>query len=128
MLFRFDSNSSDVISDLSIKLKMDNNPESPQELYGYNEKLNICRNNIDNINGENWKKVRWYINEYDFQVKDPIINRAFYKYWEIINDIKDKFPKMIVILMGDHVTALPEESFHPPLNRQHSFLKVFRSF
>jgi len=88
MLFRFDSNSSDVISDLSIKLKMDNNPESPQELYGYNEKLNICRNNIDNINGENWKKVRWYINEYDFQVKDPIINRAFYKYWEIINEFE----------------------------------------
>lgn len=88
MLFRFDSNSSDVISNLSIKLKMDNNPESPQELYGYNKKLNVCRNNIDNINSENWKKVRWYINEYDFQVKDPIINRAFYKYWEIINEFE----------------------------------------
>lgn len=88
MLFRFDSNSSDVISNLSIQLKMDNNPESPKELYGYNKKLNVCRNNIDNIDSENWKKVRWYINEYDFQVKDPIINRAFYKYWEIINEFE----------------------------------------
>lgn len=88
MLFRFDSNSSEVISNLSIQLKMENNPESPQELYGYNKKLNVCRNNIDNINSENWKKVRWYINEYDFQVKDPIINRAFYKYWEIINEFE----------------------------------------
>jgi 23S rRNA U2552 (ribose-2'-O)-methylase RlmE/FtsJ len=88
MLFRFDSNDSDVINDLSIRLKTDDNPEIPQEIYGYNKKLNVCRNNIDNINSENWKKVRWYINEYDFQVKDPIINRAFYKYWEIINEFE----------------------------------------
>jgi hypothetical protein len=38
MLFRFDSNDSDVINDLSIKLKMDDNPEIPQEIYGYNKK------------------------------------------------------------------------------------------
>jgi 23S rRNA U2552 (ribose-2'-O)-methylase RlmE/FtsJ len=88
MLFRFDSNDSDVINDLSTKLKTEDNPEIPQEIYGYNKKLNVCRNNIDNINSENWKKVRWYINEYDFQVKDPIINRAFYKYWEIINEFE----------------------------------------
>ena len=42
-------------------------------------------NKIDKIHTDIWKKVRWYINEYDFLVKDPIINRAFYKYWEIIN-------------------------------------------
>ena len=53
--------------------------------YGFNNKLNEYRDNIDNINNDLWKKIRWYINEYDFVVKDPIINRAFYKYWEIIN-------------------------------------------
>lgn len=58
----------------------------PQTRLGYNQKLNDFRNQIDLVTSESWKKVRWYINEYDFQVKDPIINRAFYKYWEIINE------------------------------------------
>jgi 23S rRNA U2552 (ribose-2'-O)-methylase RlmE/FtsJ len=88
MLFRFDSDKNDVVNDLTISLNFDDKPELPSEIYGYNKKLNVCRNNIDNINSENWKKVRWYINEYDFQVKDPIINRAFYKYWEIINEFE----------------------------------------
>jgi 23S rRNA U2552 (ribose-2'-O)-methylase RlmE/FtsJ len=74
------------INILNITLNSSNNPEHPNEKYGYNTKLNIFRNKIDNINSDNWKKVRWYINVYDFQVKDPIINRAFYKYWEIINE------------------------------------------
>lgn len=61
-------------------------PEDPQEVYGYNTSLNECRDRIDKIDGDNWKKVRWFINKYDFLVKDPIINRAFYKYWEVINE------------------------------------------
>lgn len=60
-------------------------PEQPQEIYGFNNILNVYRNKIDKINTDVWKKIRWYINDYDFLVKDPIINRAFYKYWEIIN-------------------------------------------
>jgi len=60
-------------------------PEEPREQYGFNILLNNYRNKIDKINPETWKKIRWYINYYDFLVKDPIINRAFYKYWEIIN-------------------------------------------
>ena len=60
----------------------------PDTKFGYNPLLNEYRNQIDNISAENWKKVRWYINDYDFQVKDPIINRAFYKYWEIINEFE----------------------------------------
>ena len=47
--------------------------------------LNKYKDDIDNINGEIWKKVRWYINQYDFFVKEPIINRAFYKFYEMIN-------------------------------------------
>lgn len=61
-------------------------PEEPNVLYGYDRSINECRNQIDKIKNENWKKVRWLINDYDFLVKDPIINRAFYKYWEIINE------------------------------------------
>jgi 23S rRNA U2552 (ribose-2'-O)-methylase RlmE/FtsJ len=71
-----------------VKIYTSDIPSLPQELYGYNQNLNICRNKIDSIDVENWKKVRWYINVYDFQVKDPIINRAFYKYWEIINEFE----------------------------------------
>jgi radical SAM superfamily enzyme YgiQ (UPF0313 family) len=38
--------------------------------------------------------------------KTPVIK----KHWQIINDIKNKLPQSIVVLMGDHVTALPLES------------------
>jgi 23S rRNA U2552 (ribose-2'-O)-methylase RlmE/FtsJ len=71
-----------------ISLKENILPEEPNEQYGYNQDINEFRNKIDNIKNEDWKKVRWLINEYDFLVKDPIINRAFYKYWEIINEFE----------------------------------------
>lgn len=38
--------------------------------------------------------------------KTPVIK----KHWEIIKDIKKFLPKTKIALMGDHVTALPEES------------------
>jgi len=38
--------------------------------------------------------------------KTPVIK----KHWQIIKEIKKFLPKSIVVLMGDHVTALPEES------------------
>ena len=60
--------------------------EKPKIEYGYNQLLNDYRNKIDKIDNDIWKKIRWYINEYDFIVKYPIINRAFYKYWEMINE------------------------------------------
>ncbi len=53
--------------------------------FGYKDELNELRNKIDNINPNIWKTVRWIINDYDFLVKYPIINRAYYKYWEIVN-------------------------------------------
>ena len=39
--------------------------------------------------------------------KTPVIK----KHWLIINEIKKVLPKSLVVLMGDHLTALPEESF-----------------
>jgi anaerobic magnesium-protoporphyrin IX monomethyl ester cyclase len=40
------------------------------------------------------------------ETKTPVIKR----HWKIINQIKERNPKIRVVLMGDHVTALPEES------------------
>jgi 23S rRNA U2552 (ribose-2'-O)-methylase RlmE/FtsJ len=57
----------------------------PKIEYGFDNMINEYRNKINDINIENWKKVRWYINNYDFVIKEPIVNRAFYKYWEIIH-------------------------------------------
>lgn len=69
-------------------VKQEVQPQEPCEKYGFSCVLNQYRNAIDNIPTDDWKKVRWYINEFDFLVKDPIINRAFYKYWEIVNEFE----------------------------------------
>lgn len=41
-----------------------------------------------------------------FETKTPTVKRI----WKIINDLKKRFPKTKFVLMGDHVTAMPEES------------------
>lgn len=46
-----------------------------------------------------------------FETKTPVIKQ----HWKIINEIKGLIPQGTVpkiVLFGDHVTALPEESFH----------------
>src|SRR3989344_4638889 len=45
-------------------------------------------------------------NLFAFETKTPVIKI----HWKLINDLKKKFPKMKVVIMGDHVTALPEET------------------
>lgn len=62
--------------------------------------LNDIKNKIDNIPSDVWKKIRWYINYYDFIIKEPIINRAFFKYWEIIQkfDLLTEQPKLVMHL------------------------------
>ncbi|MBD3355127.1 radical SAM protein [Candidatus Woesearchaeota archaeon] len=40
------------------------------------------------------------------ETKTPVVKR----HWEIINQIKEKSPHTKTVLMGDHVTKLPEES------------------
>lgn len=81
-------------------VKQNNIPQVPNEQYGFSSELNKYRNDIDSIKNEDWKRVRWFINDYDFLVKDPIINRAFYKYWEIINefDIFENYNETDLIL------------------------------
>lgn len=41
-----------------------------------------------------------------FEVKTPVI----YKAWKIADELKTKYPNIIVVLGGDHVTAMPEET------------------
>lgn len=42
-----------------------------------------------------------------FETKTPVIKY----HWDIIEDVKKIRPDIKIVLMGDHVTALPEESF-----------------
>jgi len=42
-----------------------------------------------------------------FETKTPVVKQ----HWQIINKIKEHHPKTVFVLMGDHVTALPKESF-----------------
>lgn len=74
-----------ILKSIMYNIKESDIPEEVVKEYGFNSELNIYRNKIDKIDPDVWKKIRWYINNFDFLVKDPIINRAFYKYWEIVN-------------------------------------------
>ncbi len=42
-----------------------------------------------------------------FETKTPVVKL----HWSIIDDVKNVYAEAKVILMGDHVTAMPEESF-----------------
>lgn len=81
-----ESDEQNLIENLLGNLNINNELEELNIKYGFNESLNIKRNKIDFINPEIWKRARWWCNDYDFLVKDPIINRAFYKFWEILNE------------------------------------------
>ncbi|MCX6746823.1 MAG: radical SAM protein [Candidatus Pacearchaeota archaeon] len=41
-----------------------------------------------------------------FETKTPVIKQ----HWKIIDKLKEKFPKMKIVLLGDHVTSFPIES------------------
>jgi len=41
-----------------------------------------------------------------FETKTPVIKQ----HWKTIDELKKKFPKMKIAIMGDHVTSFPEES------------------
>ena len=41
-----------------------------------------------------------------FETKTPVIKQ----HWKLIGELKNKFPNMKIVLMGDHVTSFPKES------------------
>ncbi len=52
-----------------------------------------------------------YLDQFDpnlfvFESKTPVIRQ----HWALINEIKSRFPLIKTVLLGDHVTALPEET------------------
>lgn len=62
----------------------------------------------EGLNYEAWKK-RFLKENPDvvvFESKTPVIKR----HWRIINELKELRPEIKIILVGDHVTAFPEES------------------
>ena len=40
------------------------------------------------------------------ETKTPVVKQ----HWKIIDDLKSKFPRIFLVLVGDHVTALPKET------------------
>lgn len=41
-----------------------------------------------------------------FETKTPVVRQ----HWKLINEIKQKYPELIIVIMGDHVTTLPKET------------------
>ncbi len=41
-----------------------------------------------------------------FETKTPVVKM----HWKIIGDLKKRFPKIKIVIMGDHVTSFPEET------------------
>jgi anaerobic magnesium-protoporphyrin IX monomethyl ester cyclase len=41
-----------------------------------------------------------------FETKTPVVRQ----HWKTINTLKEKFPKMKIAILGDHITSFPEES------------------
>lgn len=71
------------------------------DLLKLNNKLNKLRDKIDKIDTKIWKKMRWFVNDYDFKKDSVIINRAYYKYLEIIITFQlynDRYPENILHL------------------------------
>ncbi|MFA5358742.1 MAG: radical SAM protein [Patescibacteria group bacterium] len=53
------------------------------------------------------KLLHFYPELVAIETKTPVVK----KHWEIIKQIKDVIPSGKIVLMGDHVSALPQESF-----------------
>jgi len=62
----------------------------------------------ENLTFRNWlsRLIKNKPNLICIESKTPVIKY----HWKIINQIKTKLPKSTIVLMGDHVTALPKES------------------
>jgi radical SAM superfamily enzyme YgiQ (UPF0313 family) len=62
---------------------------------------------------ERWDYARWlaYVEAerpdlIAFETKTPVVRQ----FWRLLNDLKRRWPEMRTVIMGDHITALPEET------------------
>lgn len=62
----------------------------------------------EELSVEDWQKrlKKFKPNMVVFESKTPVIKR----HWKIVDEVKKMLPESIVVLIGDHVTAMPEES------------------
>jgi len=70
----------------------------------------------ENISYNTWlqRLIQRNPNYIVIETKTPVIK----KHWKIIKDIRNHLPKIKIILIGDHVTALPQESYkHSPVDK-----------
>jgi len=69
------------------------------------------------ISYNNWLKriIKRHPDIVAMETKTPVVKR----HWKIVNELKLALPKSKIVLMGDHVTALPEESM---INSQVDFV------
>jgi len=67
----------------------------------------------EKMNYEQWEKKLLEINPdiLAIETKTPVIKY----HWQIINKLKKDSPRLKIVLMGDHVTALPQESMENSL-------------
>ena len=68
---------------------------------------------LDGI-AQNWSYQTWLEKLKNFQpdlvfleTKTPVVKQ----HWQIIKDLKKIYPHLLTVLAGDHISALPEESF-----------------
>ena len=62
----------------------------------------------ENISWDNFIKIieKEKPDLFAFETKTPVIKQ----HWKVIDNLKNKFPKMKIALLGDHITSFPEES------------------
>ncbi len=62
----------------------------------------------EKINWENFMKIisREKPDLFIFETKTPVIKQ----HWKLINLLKEKFPEMKIVILGDHITSFPEET------------------
>lgn len=63
---------------------LETEPQPQHTVNNVNQRIISLKDQIGEYDIDLWKKARWYINPFDFVVQEPIINRAFFKFWEII--------------------------------------------
>lgn len=72
---------------------------------------------LDGI-AEKWSYQQWVAKVEEekpdlimMETKTPVVKR----HWKVVADLKRRLPNLLIVLVGDHVTALPEESFENSL-------------
>lgn len=78
-------------SEIKIDIEYTDKPISYNITLGDFNKIDKIKNKIDDVNQEDWTKIRKYTNKYEspfYNTSRKVISRAFYKLWELLLDYK----------------------------------------